>query len=630
MKVLKVRNVNEASFKGLQYLYQYGEREQSRAGPVLVAPEPVTTVYSHPQERVLFSAARDANPFFHLMEALWMLAGRSDAKWLDQFVSDFSERFAEERGQLHGAYGYRWRNAFGFDQLDYIVKTLKSDPTSRQCVLQMWEGSACPAGECSTMDDLRGNWRDRPCLAGDTIIWSPEGDLPISKIAEKFSYGAVRWPVYSVCPKTKTLRLKWATACWKTGKKQTTVITFDDGSKVRATSDHVFYRYPKRIGNRGNPGAVDARPVCVKDLNVGDRILATRRFFGRKGHEVIKKLLGNNTSFSNLQSTHNEYYTLVYGEIPEGCELHHVNEQKCDNRILNLEPLDPGDHSRYHKLGDNNPSRRMSPEQRAARGRKHSISLKKAWARLTPEQRVARSKGLTLPDNHKIVKIELGELEDVYDFTVPDFHTAIIGTGLIAHNCNTHVYFRVRKELINAHTNSTTADPEYKCFLDMTVCCRSNDIIWGAYGANAVHFSVLQEYMAARIGVGIGKYYQISNNYHMYLDMDEKAQAILTETQPQTYPDYLSFVDDPEAFDDDLKTFFNYNTNTSNDFTVLVNTQMIYANPFFSHVVEPMLSINRAWKRKQKANALALVQRMSLCDWRIAAEQWVLRRMNKS
>ncbi len=35
--------------------------------------------------------------------------------------------------------------------------------------------------------------------------------------------------------------------------------------------------------------------------------------------------------------------------------------------------------------------------------------------------------------------------------------------------CNTHVYFKIRDN-----------------HLLMTVCCRSNDIVWGAYGANVV------------------------------------------------------------------------------------------------------------------------------------------------
>ena len=32
--------------------------------------------------------------------------------------------------------------------------------------------------------------------------------------------------------------------------------------------------------------------------------------------------------------------------------------------------------------------------------------------------------------------------------------------------------------------------------LCMTVCNRSNDMLWGAYGANVVHMSMLQEFVA--------------------------------------------------------------------------------------------------------------------------------------
>jgi hypothetical protein len=70
MKVIEVRNVNQALQEGLEYLYAEGATEQSRAGSVLVSPCPVATVYARPEQRVLFSAARDANPVFHLMESL--------------------------------------------------------------------------------------------------------------------------------------------------------------------------------------------------------------------------------------------------------------------------------------------------------------------------------------------------------------------------------------------------------------------------------------------------------------------------------------------------------------------------------------------------------------------------------
>lgn len=162
MFVVSARNVNTALERGLGYLVSNGRREASRAGDVLVAPGPVTTVTFRPLERVLWSPVRDANPFFHLMESMWMLAGRSDAAFLNNYVKTFGERFAEPGGEVHGAYGRRWRGIFGFDQLQKIVEALRSTPGSRQAVLQMWDSHTADefgVGE----NDLTGVWRDRPC-----------------------------------------------------------------------------------------------------------------------------------------------------------------------------------------------------------------------------------------------------------------------------------------------------------------------------------------------------------------------------------------------------------------------------------------------------------------------------------
>ena len=147
MRSIEVRNVNEALPVGLALLLHQGVEEPSRDGPVVVAPWPVSTVYHHPRERVLLSPHRNANPFFHLMEAMWMLAGRDDATFLDTYVSDFSERFAEPiTRRQHGAYGFRWRRWFGdevpIDQLEAIPRLLREDPTTRRAVLTMWDPAA--------------------------------------------------------------------------------------------------------------------------------------------------------------------------------------------------------------------------------------------------------------------------------------------------------------------------------------------------------------------------------------------------------------------------------------------------------------------------------------------------------
>ena len=150
--MLRVRNVNQAFKEAWWWLNTTGVEEDSRAGPVLVAPGPVLTEYRKPCERVLFNPVRDANPVFHLMESIWMLAGRRHVGWLTPFSTRIA-MYAEDTGNIHGAYGHRWRNHFGKDQLLEIANTLKRDRASRQAVLQMWDPE----------QDLGGIWRDRPC-----------------------------------------------------------------------------------------------------------------------------------------------------------------------------------------------------------------------------------------------------------------------------------------------------------------------------------------------------------------------------------------------------------------------------------------------------------------------------------
>lgn len=134
------RSVNEALNEGLQHLSRFGIEEPSRNGPVIVSPTPVITTYYNPERRVLVNSTRDANPFFHLFESLWMLAGRNDLTFPAKFVSDFG-RFSDDGETLHGAYGYRWRKWFGYDQLDILVQELRANPSTRRAVLSMWDGA---------------------------------------------------------------------------------------------------------------------------------------------------------------------------------------------------------------------------------------------------------------------------------------------------------------------------------------------------------------------------------------------------------------------------------------------------------------------------------------------------------
>lgn len=136
---IAVDNVNQAMSECLHWLSVTGVEEDSRNGPVVVSPEPVTITYRCPWERVLFSPLRDANPFFHLFEALWMLAGRNDMAWPCMFNKKFIQ-YSDDGKTQWGAYGARWRNWFGYDQLPVLVEELKNVNT-RRAVLAMWDAN---------------------------------------------------------------------------------------------------------------------------------------------------------------------------------------------------------------------------------------------------------------------------------------------------------------------------------------------------------------------------------------------------------------------------------------------------------------------------------------------------------
>lgn len=331
MHLLKVRNVHEALPNGIDLLCRSGYERDSRYGKVIKMEAPVTTFYSHPWERVVFWQERDANPFLHLFEALYLLAGRNDVEFLRQFAKRM-EQFSDDGITFHGGYGKRWRSWFKIDQIQIIIDTLKKNKDDRRCVLEMW----------STQHDLGKEGKDFPC--------------------------------------------------------------------------------------------------------------------------------------------------------------------------------------------------------------------------------------------------------------------------------NTHVYFSVNREKE----------------LDMTVCCRSNDIIWGAYGANSVCFSILQEYIATGIGIAMGRYWQISNDYHAYLDVFTPLVGLAgrancpyrTKFSPYDLMgvEPTMIVDAPlKEWDEDLKMWF------VDPFKIGLRSS------FFRRIATPMYAAHKAYKTKDNKQALEIVntQMPPKSDWTLAVKEWLERRLLK-
>jgi thymidylate synthase len=129
--------------------------ERSRLGTVRVLDDPLTICNLNPRQRVLVGRQRNANPFFHMMEAIWMFAG-AENDWITKFNSNMREYLEPSTNQFHGAYGFRWRRHFDMDQVETIIKMLEQGDRTRRAYLAIWD-------PCT---DLDSRALDLPCNVG--------------------------------------------------------------------------------------------------------------------------------------------------------------------------------------------------------------------------------------------------------------------------------------------------------------------------------------------------------------------------------------------------------------------------------------------------------------------------------
>ena len=153
MKTIRARNVDEALYLGVDFFRgpEGGNyrKQESRNGTTRESIGPVITHYTKPWERVSFQKERDANPFFHLYEAIWMLAGSKKLKKLTYFNAGMAD-FSDDGETLNGAYGYRWVKPFMTNQIDLLL----SDDEYRQTLGEIGVRRMGPPGGSSILATL--------------------------------------------------------------------------------------------------------------------------------------------------------------------------------------------------------------------------------------------------------------------------------------------------------------------------------------------------------------------------------------------------------------------------------------------------------------------------------------------
>ena len=181
--------------------------------------------------------------------------------------------------------------------------------------------------------------------------------------------------------------------------------------------------------------------------------------------------------------------------------------------------------------------------------------------------------------------------------------------------------------------------------LNMTVFNRSNDIWWGATGANAVHFSILQEYVAYRLSLHVGVYYQVSDNMHLYDDPFYGKPVVGWATPDKLHEPLPPVCVDNLVIDDSITSILHcmkystYDLGTKRQgriqqefLTALRQSNVKSPNLFAAKVLVPIIDASlkfQASKKEDKAqvakeNAAALSGSSS--TWMEAASRWYSRR----
>lgn len=272
-----------------------------------------------------------------------------------------------------------------------------------------------------------------PCFPGDVQVWTADGHVSFKDLAEAGN------PV-QVLTQTDDGKLVYRTM---RNPRKTRVgsdlvrVTFTDGSSVRCTPNHKFYL-------KGGAG------VAATQLKEGDSI------------DSVYRRIANSKGYYRLRGRHHKplEHHIPFGDIPARFQVHHLNEDKQDNRPSNLVLLGGALHRAHHMAGDRNPTRRnpewASRDMSGSKNPRYLHDLDEGEIRdmregglsfLTIAKELGVSKytvmkrlGWERPNNHKVLRVDvLEEKEDVYCGTVDDtakFFVALSDhDGVLVSNC---------------------------------------------------------------------------------------------------------------------------------------------------------------------------------------------------
>lgn len=143
MTQYRFRDISEALPVLMGAVMNGGNEVGSRAGRVQEILYP-HIVLEQPWRREILAPLRNASLPAQIAETMWMLAGRDDVAWLQNYLPR-AANYSDDGVRWRGAYGKRlraWpRRELGdvLDQLAWVVDLLKADPISRRAVMSIYD-----------------------------------------------------------------------------------------------------------------------------------------------------------------------------------------------------------------------------------------------------------------------------------------------------------------------------------------------------------------------------------------------------------------------------------------------------------------------------------------------------------
>lgn len=250
-----------------------------------------------------------------------------------------------------------------------------------------------------------------PCLHPDSMVETIHGRVKIKDITKPTM-------VYSM-DKNGKLCIRPCSASWVSKKNADTIkVKISSGKEVTCTPDHKIY-------------IVDRGWVEAKDIRIGDKVVHLVRNRRGAAYSGVKLTTQDKRDFV---MEHRLVFESVYGPIPEGYDVHHIDGDTYNNDIDNLECLSHADHATITAL--------EQPNNHMVHG--YHGKGKTGYGFISPpNSRHGKKVVIPMPEELKsslhqyatVVALEEGPVTDVYDLTVEDTHN-FIADFVVVHNCS--------------------------------------------------------------------------------------------------------------------------------------------------------------------------------------------------